>query len=89
MEPEPLDVIPSVWRACIGFALSQTTALMVMVVLSAVEHPEPSSTEIRGTLQIVAPEQVEQHRDELLCDAPRIIPADLRCLVVTAGVSSD
>jgi hypothetical protein len=44
------DLLPSVWRACIGFALSQIAVAVLMLALSAAD-PKVSSLDLRGSIE--------------------------------------
>jgi hypothetical protein len=61
MEAHPL---PSVWRACIGFALSQIALAVLMLALSAAD-PKVSSLDLRGSIEpplaLGAPSAFEGH----------------------------
>jgi len=51
MEAERVDLLPSFWPACIGFALSQiaVAAVMVMLAFSAAD-PKVGGADLRGSL---------------------------------------
>ncbi len=103
METDGLDPLPSLSRACLGFALSQIAVATLMLLLAAsAANSKPNSIGLRGSLESKNFEPVvignrglatwdsgEQPRDERsndgkLCNAPKIVPTDLRCLTLTA-----